>query len=203
MHFSLPESYADYTTRKDVRTAVDHLLDSKTLEVPSDLDWNQLPDFHAAVLAAHQVRSEYASAIQRLWNECWQTVLGASDLALEACSISETQEWYGLSFDTASVWTNKIFARAYDMEAFKIGVGVSLDRHEARLKFWLEDENGADRSIDCLTQADWEAEAVVYGYWTNKELAPTSNGGLELDRLNSVAAQVGEGLIALAAESKR
>ena len=51
-----------------VRSAVNHILDSKKLEVPADLEWDRLPDFHAAVLAAHQARCDYATALHGLWS---------------------------------------------------------------------------------------------------------------------------------------
>ena len=74
-NFTLPESYCAYLEDAAVRSAIDHILDGKKLEVPADLEWDRLPDFHAAVLAAHQVRCDYANALHGLWSKVWQPAL--------------------------------------------------------------------------------------------------------------------------------
>ena len=64
--YQIPESYRAYCTNPAVRTAVDHILSkSNKLDVPSDIEWDELPKFHRAVLSAHQVRCEYAMYLNR------------------------------------------------------------------------------------------------------------------------------------------
>ena len=120
MHFSLPESFAAYVSQRDVKAAVDHILNSKSLEVPADLDWEHLPDFHAAVLAAYQVRSDYATALHQLWNEVWQPVLDSSDIEIQALSIAETQEWSSTHADTGNAWKDEEFYRSFRKNSFLI-----------------------------------------------------------------------------------
>ena len=195
MLFALPESYAAYATQKDVRAAVDHILNSKSLEVPSDLEWNQLPDLHAAVLAAHQVRSEYASALQRLWQEVWQASLDECGFEAEACSITEQQGLLGYCVDTKSIWEDRQFVRSFRNRRFGIELAVTLDINKAQLWMWFGDEVYENGDSERLLQSatDWyveedEGDELFYG-WTKKELAPMSGGNVELDRLNIAAAQ--------------
>ena len=66
-NITLPESYRAYCKDTAIRSAVDHILKrEKKLEVPPDLEWCRLPDFNAAVLAAHQVRCDFATALHGL-----------------------------------------------------------------------------------------------------------------------------------------
>lgn len=191
MTFALPESYASYVADPAVRTAVEHILGGKSLEVPETLEWNQLPDFHAAVLAAHQVRCEYASALQGLWDAVWQRTIDGAGVGedLEAWSITDTANWYGLGFDVESLFREEMFARTYTRGEFYIGLGVSLDLHEARLIFWFGNENNEDRAADLLSQDDWDPEMGDHGYLSKTKLARIEAGGVPLKRLNAAAAQ--------------
>ena len=194
MVFTLPESYADYATQKEIKTAVDHILDSKSLEIPPDLDWDQLPDFHAAVLAAHQVRCEYASAIQSLWDDIWQAILYSSGLELEACTIAETREYEkgsNISFDTKYLWDNEEFYRHFCMNGYRIILGIMLKPDKARLWLWFGDESDANNRTEELLHSisDWYLDDkegdYLYGY--SKESAPISGGSIQIDQLKAAA----------------
>ena len=190
MPCTLPESYSAYVADAAVRTAVDHILDRGTIEVPETLDWNQLPDLHTADLGAHQVRCEYASALLCLWNAVWRRALDQFDSCqdLEPLSISETQQWYEFSFDPKSLWHNGAFARGYRIAGFKMGLGVSLDVHEARLCLWFGNEDDDDCVARRLSRRDWDPDFDdTFGYWTTKDMARIAGGHVELDRFNSVA----------------
>ena len=198
MSFCLPESYASYVADPAVRTAVDHILHRRALEVPETLGWDQLPDFHAAVLAAHQVRCDYAAALQGIWEAVWGKAIEEAGIGkdLEAWSIPETAEWYGLGFDAISLWQDKVFARAYTREDSRIGLGVSLDLREARLCLWFGNENDEDLADGLLSQDDWDPELDEdCGYWSKKNLARIEAGCVPLKRLKAAA---GRALAAIA-----
>ena len=190
MPFCLPESYASYVADSAVMTAVEHILGSKSLEVPEGLDWGQLPDFHAAVLAAHQVRCDFASAVQGLWDAVWGKAIDEAGIGkdLEAWSIPDTADWYGLGFDAVSLFQNGIFARAYTREDSYIGLGVSLDLREARLIFWFGTKNEEDLAADHWPQVGWDAETWDYGYRSQKGLARIEAGCVPLKRLKAATA---------------
>lgn len=191
-YFCLPESYASYVAEPAVKTAVDHILDSKSLEVPDGLDWGQLPDYHAAVLAAHQVRCDYASAAQGLWHTVWQKAIDEAGIGkdLEAWSIPKTASWYGLKFDTKSLWQWSLFARAYTRDDSSIGLGVGLHFHGARLSLWIEKDLAG-----LLSQDDWDPELDEYDcYQSKKNLARIEEGCVPLERLNAAA---GRALVAI------
>ena len=191
MPFCLPESYASYVAEPAVRTAVDHILGSKSLKDYETLDWNQLPDFHAAVLAAHQVRCDYASALQGLWVAVWGKVIDEAGIGedLEAWSIADTAGWYGLGFDAISLWQNCVFARAYTRGDSYIGLGVSLDLREARLIFWFGNENDEDLAADHWPQDGWDPEMWDHGYQSRKGLTRIEAGCVPLKRLHAAAAR--------------
>ena len=204
MHFSLPASYSAYATRQEVRAAVDHILNSKHLHVPHDLDWNQLPDFHAAVLAAHQVRCDYASALCGLWDEVWQKALNSSDLELAPLSIAETQEWSGFALDTQSVWASKWLCRNFRKKDFYICLGVWLEIKEARLGLWFGDEEGTSETPSLLSAmtGDWSCELEDQGdefFYTRAGVARLCGDRVELDReldrLNFVARRALEKIV--------
>ena len=192
MPFTLPESYASYVADPAISTAVDHILESESLEVPDVLEWNQLPDFHAAVLAAHQVSCEYASALQRLWDEVWGRAIDEAPIGqeLEARSITDTAERNKLEFNARSLWENEVFVRTYTRGDFSIDLGIKLSRSYARLMFWFGDdgnENGAD---NFLPEDDWDLdEQTDYGCESRRDLARINAGGIPLERLNEAAAR--------------
>ena len=188
MSFCLPESYASYVAEPAVRTAVDHILASKSLEVPDGLDWGQLPDFHAAVLAAHQVRCDYASALQRLWDAVWQRAIDEAEEGedLEALSIAETAELYS-GLDAVSLFQSGIFAHAYTRRDSRIYLGVSLDLREAWLIFWFGKAND-DLAAGLLSGDDWDPEPDIWGYWSKTGLARIEAGCVPLKRLKAAAA---------------
>lgn len=74
MAISRPESFQAYCNDQAIRTAVDHLLaanahdKNEPLNLPEDIKWNDLLAFHRALLSAHQIRSEYAIYLIKLWN---------------------------------------------------------------------------------------------------------------------------------------
>lgn len=189
MSYCLPESYASYVADPAVRTAVDHILTSKLLEVPEGLDWSQLPDFHAAVLAAHQIRCEYATAVQRLWDAVWQTAIDEAGIGenLEALSIAKTAELYA-GVDAVSLFRDGAFTRGYVRGDSRIYLGVSLDLREAWLIFWVGNANYDDLTADLLSQNDWSPEPDEWGYWSKKDLARIEGSCVPLKRLKAAAA---------------
>ena len=189
MSFVLPESYASYVADPAVRTAVDHILGSKSLKVPETLDWDRLPDFHAAVLAAHQVRCDYASAVQGFWDAVWGKAIDEARIRknLETWSIPGTADWYGLGLDAESLFQNGVFARVYTRGDSRIGLGVDLDLREAQLIFWFGSANDDDLAADLLSQDDWGPEPEDYGYWSRTGLAQIGDGHVPLERLKAAA----------------
>ena len=195
MCFVLPDSYASYVAEPAVRTAVDNILGSRSLKVPDGLDWGQLPDFHAAVLAAHQVRCEYATALQGLWDAVWGKAIDEAGIGedLTAWSITDTVGWYEVGFDAISLWQEKVFARAYKRRDSCIGLGVSLGLHghEAQLTLLFENEAGKDLAAGLPLKDDWnpeQDETYGYGYWSRTGLAPIGDGEVPLERLKVAAA---------------
>ena len=186
MPVQVPESYRTYCADHTVRTAVDHILDSKKLGVPADLEWNHLPDFHRAVLSAHQVRCEFAIFLHELWNAVWQPVVNGRGFASK--TVAGAQEWGEYNLDTYSIWTLGWFGRVYDIADtnYGFGLGTSADTERVQLSLYLWDGESARTSELGLGEC-WPNIDDYYLAWSSKELAPIVDGGIEVDRLANAA----------------
>ena len=192
-NFTLPPSYRDYCQKRAVQSAVDHVLDcGKRLKVPDDLEWDRLPDFHAAVLAAHQVRCDYATALHGLWKAVWQPALdhcGFADV-LEPLSFNEHADYSGYPCDTYTLWKEALLERVYDKDGHKLGLGVENDPKQAWLTIWLLDGKGKEQTASLTLGNDWDSKPDEEGYlYTREKLARFSNDGccIPIEPLNRAA----------------
>lgn len=198
MPIQVPESYRAYCKNRAVQEAVNHILDAKPLRVPADIEWDDLPKFHRAVLAAHQVRCEYAIFVHELWNAVWKPALDAHGFGkkLKPRTIADTQEQCNQKLDTHTLWYQAWFSQVLDIADTNLmlfpGVGIgeaALDKVRLRLSLWNTEDN-----VDLITGldlgADWRSEDVEDGWArTRRELAPIADdGGLDLDALRKAAA---------------
>ena len=195
-NFTLPETYCAYCKDAAVQSAVDHILNrGKKLDVPPDLEWCRLPDLHAAVLGAHQVRCDFAIALHGLWIKVWQHALDHCGFAdsLEPQSLYEQQqEGYAYPCDTYSLWDPGILERVYDAGDHKIGLGVCVATKQVWLAIRLLDGQENDLTANLTLGDDWVSELDDVGYlWSDDELARFSNDGccIPLDPLNRAARQ--------------
>ena len=131
MTFKLPESYRAYCTDAAVRTALEHILDSKSPSPPTEIEWEDLPAFHRAVLSAHQVRCEYAIFQFEFWDAVWKPALDAFDFGttLEPLPVAESQVLCGQDLDTNTIWKESWFGRSFKFATtgFSFVSGVSDD----------------------------------------------------------------------------
>ena len=197
MPVQIPESYRAYCTDRAVKTAVDHILESKkTLGVPADLEWADLPKFHKAVLSAHQVQCEFAIFLYELWDEIWQPAVERSEMERSPYTVADTQEYGGYALDTYSIWKNSWFTRVFDIPiadpVYVLDIGAYVDdenRVELSLQLW-DLENKKDITNE-LGLGDWQPREDIdddYVY-SSRELAPIVNGGsIDLAPLHMAAA---------------
>ena len=191
-NFTLPESYCAYCKDAAIQSTVERLLKrGKTLEVPSDLEWCRLPDFHAAVLGAHQVRCDYATALHGFWIKVWQHALDQCGFAdsLEPYSLHEQQQLDCYPCDTYSLWSNEVLERVFDAGDHMVGLDVWIDTKQARLAIWLLDGQGNDLTANLTLGVDWASEPDEGYLWSRDKLARFSNNGccIPLDPLNRAA----------------
>ena len=182
MTFKVPESYLAFCMDAAVRTAVDHILDSKSLHLPPDIKWKDLPAFHRAVLSAHQVRSEFAIFLNELWDAVWQSVLDKNDIGkdLNPWKVAEAQRWNDQNFDTNTVWDESWFGRGFDIADtnFQLAPGVSADTERAWLSLSFWGPNDTDLTTGRNFGDDWPEKDIDVGYaWSSKDLAPIRNDG--------------------------
>ena len=196
MPVQTPESYRAYCTDRAVRTAVDHILGStKTLGVPTELEWDDLPKFHQAVLSAHQVRCEFAVFLQELWNEIWKPAVDESKRKFTTKTVADTQEyWQNYLLDTYSIWNEGWFARVFDIAdtMYVLDIGVNVDyENRVRLILSLWDRKNDNYITNELGLDDWrphEGGDDSYVYSSTK-LAPIVNADcIDLASLHEAAA---------------
>lgn len=69
--FILPESVYLYYSNPAVETAVDYMLDASSADIPSDLGWHEVRDYHKAFFSAQQTMVEYCLSMMELWDCTW------------------------------------------------------------------------------------------------------------------------------------
>ncbi len=187
MQLALPESYRAYCTDTAVRTAVDHILSSEDrrggLGLPPNLDWRNLPDFHRAVLSAHQVRCERAIFLFDLWETVWRPVLAESGLQgeLEPCTVADTEVWNGAKLDTNTIWTNQWFGHNFNVGGarYVVALGVSDDSVRVKLSLQFWGANDTDHTTGHNFGEDWPEKAIEDGCaWTSNDLSPIGENGM-------------------------
>ena len=149
--YQIPESYRAYCNDRVVRTAVEHILNkSDKLDVPPDIEWDELPKFHRAVLSAHQVRCEYANHLIDLWECIWQPALDECGLEVTPRTIADTEEWLEQKLDTYTIFENSWFSRVFDVRGdtkFTLSLGTFDDAEPLPVRITLSslsDPDGED-----------------------------------------------------------
>ena len=194
-NFTLPESYCAYCKDAAVQSAVDHILNrGKNLYVPPDLEWCRLPDLHAAVLGAHRVRCDFATALHGLWIKVWRHALDDCGFAdsLEPRSLHEQPKPSAYPCDTYSLWNSGFLERVYDAGDHEIGLGVWVDTGQARLAIRLLDGQGNNLTANPALGDDWVSDPDDEEYLNTRDgLARFSNDGcrIPLDPLDGAARQ--------------
>lgn len=164
MPLLMPESVHVYMTDRVAQTAVDTLLEGEKRPPDDDLGWDGLSDFHRAVLAAHQVRCEYAIHLSDLWDEIWKPRFEGDDgPRFTRQSITEAEAWCDQSFTPFGIWEAGWFGATFAqigkprtlcvglyLEDAKSGVQLSAQLHgerdrellraEALGELWEEDD---------------------------------------------------------------
>ena len=185
MPVQIPESYRAYCTDRAVRTAVDHILESKKLGVPTDLEWDDLPKFHRALLSARQVQCEYAIFMHELWNAVWQPAMDRNNMEFTPKTVADTQQWLDdYSLDTYSIWNNGLFAHVLDIDdtEYVLDIGAYVDNeNRVRLTLYLWDQENEKSITNELDLGDWrppEDNDHDDGYvYSSTKLAPIVNDG--------------------------
>ncbi|MCY3626635.1 MAG: hypothetical protein OXG88_03230 [Gammaproteobacteria bacterium] len=199
MCINLCESLKSYFGDTTVKGAVDSILENK-FSIPQDIDWPDLPGLHKAVLAAYQVRCDFALFLLELWDSVWQASLTNSDLGGELVPITlqQTQESGDMKFDPENIWNDRWYQRSFETTArgkqyeLYLGIEVSRERHpNLQLYLYLWDckkEEDVTKNLDMM-DAQWQTlteEEGQIGY--TKSLASyCQDGKIDLVRLQETA----------------
>lgn len=162
MSFELRESVFRYLTEPEVETGVDALTDQGLKKLPSSLDWGEIPKFYRALLAANQVKIEWAISHEELWRVIWSEPLTGwqslspddqQDLDEEAAVTVEncwSESWFGRAFRkpkrAETLWASVSIQRQ------GLSVGLAIFRKSTPLV----------RSMD-----GFEYDAKAKSVWTN------------------------------------
>ena len=197
MPFRIPESYHAYCTDAAVRTAVDHILYSKPLRVPADFEWCKLPEFHRAVLSAHQVRCEFAIFLHELWDAIWRPALEECDLVreFELQKVADAESWNdGQKLDTYAIWESGRLDGVLGIPdtRYDLSLGTFANLERVMLSFYLWDRKNKEELTTTLDLGNhWPHEDIddTSYAWSSGALAKiAANGDIDLAPLRQAAA---------------
>lgn len=163
---TVPESVLAYFSQSAVRTSVDLLLSGKEPKVPIDLQWDEVPSFYRACLAARQVQAEFAIFTEQLWREVWDDV---------------PQEWRpcapgrpdrpDLAVGLSTIWNEGCFGRRFEKGGFAVETSVGLWANTGfQLGLLLYDRK--ERVVLREDELDgWSSEGCDT-FWTQEQITP-------------------------------
>ena len=194
MMFKVPESYLTYCTDAAVRTAVDHILDSKSLCLPPDIEWSDLPAFHRAVLSAHQVRCEFAVFLDDVWNAVWVPALEnfRCEEKPEPLTVNDAQIWHEQKLDTYTIWAQGWYCCPFTFSdtGFSFGPGVCADTESVYLSLSLWDGDDKECTTDLALGGSWATKKIDAGtVYSVTKLSPIrGDGTIDLEPLHTASA---------------
>lgn len=71
MQLKITDSLHDYLHNPSVATAVDSLLSQKSDEMRLYVEWEEITDYHNALLMAYKVRHDYVIFLKQAWDKVW------------------------------------------------------------------------------------------------------------------------------------
>lgn len=162
----VPESLRSYFTDPAIRSVVDHMLDAKASELPTDLDWDEISDFHRAHASAAKVRADYAVLLLELWDAVWKAPLKDNE-------ITEDVPFSKYPDDTLPspkvVWDDclyRIFEVGKDVR-LQAGLGIPNAGH---LVAYFKPEQSGRPYPELVLPASWSVDEDNY-YCTPEEIA--------------------------------
>lgn len=117
-NFELPESVFRCLTERKIRAGVDSVLQSGTKKLPSGLEWEELPQYYEAVLAACRVQVDWVLAQEQLWRSVWPSKpLGWAPVSVEEQSVGEYDGFVSID----NCWSEKWFGRYFTRPSAHVG----------------------------------------------------------------------------------
>ncbi len=108
----LLDSVYQYLTQPRIRTAVDSVLDYGVKKLPPGLEWEELPQFYRAALAASSVQVEWALTLEDLWRRTWPaTVAGWTALSVDVQNTRDLSAQVGVEKCWDEGWFGRCFTR--------------------------------------------------------------------------------------------
>lgn len=133
--FQVPQSVSDYLSDAATRTAVKALLQVSDSDLPSGLEWHELPDFYSARAAAELVRREWPIMLFRLWQAIWARI--ESDGWQPATpDMLKADAQYAVTFDQC--WDDECFTVWHERGDDFLSTCVMVDPHETAIAFKLD-----------------------------------------------------------------
>ena len=168
---SVPESVLAYFNKPSVATAIDLLLTGKQHKVPDALQWQEVPSFYSACLAARQAQVEYAVFLAQLWTAIWQD----GPKGWHPCPPA-SQGRKDLSIGVENIWECRCFSRRFERDGRAIELYVYLGTAQAgvQLGVWFADKNERPIHGDDLREAGWEIFPEDGTFWTPERAAELS-----------------------------
>lgn len=106
----LPPSVFQYLTVPKLRAGVDSVLEYGGKKLPPGLEWDELPQYFRAAVAAIAVRVDWALAMEELWRCVWPgELIGWSPVSIDNQSTPD----FGAHVSIDLCWTDEWFGRCF------------------------------------------------------------------------------------------
>jgi hypothetical protein len=108
----LPQSVVQYLTEPKLRAGVDSVLEYGARKLPPGLEWDELPQYFRAALAANHVQVDWALAHEELWRCVWPSELvGWSPASLDEQSTRDFDAHVSIDNSWSDEWLWRCFTR--------------------------------------------------------------------------------------------
>lgn len=169
MNIQVPASVRDYLHNRVIQSVVNHMLDQPEDELPPELEWHELRDYHNAWLAARKVKVDYSLVLMDVWEAVWLPVL-------EKYRVSELDAWALATMQgnqeepsLARCWRDESFYRYYTINP-EPGLTCHLfpqiylqAQGEITLTFAATDQHDQILSTSLPLSRGWKIAADEYG----------------------------------------
>lgn len=160
----IPESYRDYATDRTIQSVVDHLLEQKDKDLPTEIDWSEVRAYHQAWLSAQKVKTDYILLLMDLWDAIWKPTLEKHGIK-KVFDIDEMKE------DDAHparsiVWDDGVFYCHFHYtikkKSFRIYTSIAISDEIVEIHLYILDEDDEIYFIDDYSSDFWRMNEDDY-----------------------------------------
>lgn len=167
----VPLSVREYYKNNGIHTAVDLLLEKNAPNrIPDDLDWDEVKNYHEALLSAVTVRTDFALMMMDAWDKVWKPALdGWDDVPIKDMEKDERPNPEML-WACSTLYRTRAHTRK-NKELNLIWTAIEYDSLEKGFRIYVaigelaKDESEKEIAFGNKTKDEWEE--MNKGIWGN------------------------------------